>query len=208
LLLAAGLAGAAFYVTRLGAQATDARLVAPPLAALAAVAVTALAFARPRASAARSAAAAVALAALLAVPAAVSADIVHTNATDAQRSGAMRADWARSLDRYLTARRGGTRYAFGSIAPAKAAPLIALDPQPVLMLTSYRSRPLVSAAQVKAQVRAGEVRYFVLGRRCTSTLTAHTAACPPAARWVLAHSTDVTRAAGIPRGGLLYSVKP
>jgi hypothetical protein len=120
----------------------------------------------------------------------------------------MRADWARSLDRYLTARRGGTRYAFGSIAPAKAAPLIALDPQPVLMLTSYRSRPLLSAAQVQAKVRAGEVRYFVIGRRCTSALTAHTAACPPAARWVLSHSTDVTRAAGIPRSGLLYSVKP
>jgi 4-amino-4-deoxy-L-arabinose transferase-like glycosyltransferase len=208
LLLAAGLAGAAFYVTRLGAQATDARLVAPPLAALAAVAVTALAFARPHASAARSAAATVALAALLAVPVAVSADIVGTNATDAQRSGAMRSDWVRSLDRYLKTHRGGTRYAFGSIAPAKAAPLIARDPQPVLMLTSYRSRPLVSVAQVQAAVRAGEVRYFVLGRRCTSALTAHTAACPAAARWVLSHSTDVTRAAGVPRRGLVYSVKP
>jgi 4-amino-4-deoxy-L-arabinose transferase-like glycosyltransferase len=208
LLLAAGLAGSALYLTRLGARATDARLMAPPLAALAAVAVTAVAFARPRASAARSAAATVALAALLAVPAAVSADIVRTNATDAQRSGAMRGDWVRSLDGYLTAHRSGTRYAFGSIAPAKAAPLIALDPQPVLMLTSYRSRPLVSVAQVQAAVRAGEVRYFVLGRRCTSALTAHTAACPAAARWVLSHSTDVTRAAGIPRHGLVYSVKP
>jgi 4-amino-4-deoxy-L-arabinose transferase-like glycosyltransferase len=208
LLLTAAVASAALYLTRMGVQATNARRLAPPLAVLAALAVTAIAFVRPRASAARSVAATVALAALLAVPAAVTADVVRTNAADAEHSGAMRGDWARSLERYLTIHRDGTRYAFGSIAPAKAAPLIALDPQPVLMLTSYRSQPLVSAAQVRAKVRAGEVRYFVLGRRCTSKLTAHTAACPPAARWVLAHSTDVTRAAGIPRGGLLYSVRP
>jgi 4-amino-4-deoxy-L-arabinose transferase-like glycosyltransferase len=208
LLLAAGLGGAALYLTRLGARATDARYVAPALAVLAALAAAALAFIRPRASAARSAAATLALAAVLVVPAAVSAAIVRANASDAERSGAMRGDWAHALDRYLTTHRGGTRYAFGSIAPAKAAPLIALHPQPVLMLTSYRSRPLVSVAQLQAKVRAGEVRYFVLGRRCTSKLTAHTAACPPAARWVRAHSTDVTRAAGIARGGLLYRTGP
>ena len=80
------------------------------------------------------------------------------------------------------------------------------DPQPVLMLTSYRSRPLISVPELRAKVRAGQVRYFLLGRRCTSKLTKHTAACPATARWAIAHGKDVTRQTGIGHRGLLYRV--
>jgi 4-amino-4-deoxy-L-arabinose transferase-like glycosyltransferase len=144
--------------------------------------------------------------ALLVVPAAASWNVVHARAFDAERSGAMPPGWPPVINRYLRANRGHTRYSVASIAPAKAAPLIANDPQPVLMLTSYRSRPLLSVKQLASDVRAGQVHNFVIGHRCTSTLTRHTAACPPTARWVIAHSTDVTKQAGIGSRGLLYRI--
>jgi hypothetical protein len=149
---------------------------------------------------------ALALLALLAVPAAASWQVVHTRAFDAERSGAMPPGWPAVINRYLRAQRGQTPYSFASIAPAKAAPLIAADPQPVLMLTSYRSRPLLSVSRLGHDVRAGQVRNFLIGHRCTSTLTRHTAACPPTARWAIAHSTDVTKQAGIGSRGLLYRI--
>src|SRR5207245_2594646 len=77
-------------------------------------------------------------------PVAGSRQLVAQRVSAAERSGALRGDWTRSLDRYLRAHRGGTRYAFGSISPGKAAALLAVDPQPVLLLTSYHSQPLVS----------------------------------------------------------------
>src|SRR5213078_737756 len=110
------------------------------------------------------------------------------------------------INRYLARHRAGTRYSFASIAPAKAAPLIADRPQPVLMMTSYRSRPLISLPQLRRLVRANEVRYFLLGRRCRSALTRSTAACPATARWVIAHSTDVSHSLGVRNRGLLYRI--
>jgi hypothetical protein len=93
------------------------------------------------------------------------------------------------------------------VAPAKAAPLIVFDPQPVLMLTSYRGRPLVSVPRLRALVASGQVRYFLIGRRCTGP-SASTAACPATARWAQTHGVDVTPATGLPHRGLLYRVKP
>jgi hypothetical protein len=74
------------------------------------------------------------------------------------------------------------------------------------MLTSYRSRPLVSARALARKVRAGEVRYFLIGRRC-GPLSRLTAACPPAARWAIAHSVDVTHDVGLGTHGLLYRIR-
>jgi 4-amino-4-deoxy-L-arabinose transferase-like glycosyltransferase len=143
--------------------------------------------------------------AALAVPAVASLTVVHDRAFDAETSGSMPPGWPPLLDHYLRVHRDGARYSFASIAPAKAAPLIALRPQPVLMLTSYRSRRLVSARGLARKVRSGQVRYFLIGRRC-GPLTRRTAVCPPAARWAIAHSTDVTHAAGLGTHGLLYRV--
>jgi 4-amino-4-deoxy-L-arabinose transferase-like glycosyltransferase len=152
------------------------------------------------------AAAALAVAAVLAVPASASLNVVHTRTFDAERSGAMPPGWPALINRYLQRHRDGTRYSFASIAPGKAAPLIAAKPQPVLMLTSYRSQPLISVRQLARLVRRGEVRYFLIGRRCTSTLTRATAACPATARWAMAHSTNVTPRIGIGRHRLIYRI--
>ncbi|MEA2482233.1 MAG: hypothetical protein QOC55_180 [Thermoleophilaceae bacterium] len=149
---------------------------------------------------------AAAVVAVLIAPAAESLDVVRTRAFDAERSGAMPPTWPPRINHYLSSHRHGARYLYASIAPAKAAPLIADDPQPVLMLTSYRSRPLVSVARVRRLVQTGQVRYFLLGRRCTSALTRHTAACPATAHWAIAHSTDVTPQTGIGHTQLLYRI--
>jgi hypothetical protein len=110
------------------------------------------------------------------------------------------------INSYLRRHRGRTRYSFASVAPAKAAPLIMGDPEPVLMLTSYRSRPLLSVRELTRRVKAGEVQFFVIGHRCASALTQETAACPPTARWAIAHSTDVTHAVGIAHSRLVYRI--
>jgi hypothetical protein len=151
-------------------------------------------------------AAATGLVALLIVPVSESRDIVLSRAFDAERSGSMPTRWPPRINDYLEAHSGNTRYSFASVAPAKAAPLIVDDPRPVLMLTSYRSRPLLSVQELAQKVRAGQVRYFLIGQRCRSKLTRNTAACPDVARWAIAHSTDVTREAGIRSRGLLYRI--
>jgi 4-amino-4-deoxy-L-arabinose transferase-like glycosyltransferase len=171
-----------------------------------AVLLAALALRPPRSAGVLAGVAAVAIAAVLIVPTSESVAVVRTRAFDAERSGSMPGAWPPLLTRYLRAHRDGTRYSFASVAPAKAAPLIAADPQPVLMLTSYRSRPLISVPQLARLVRRGEVRYFLIGHRCTSALTRTTPACPANARWAIAHSTDVTRAAGLQHRGLLYRI--
>jgi len=191
---------------RLGWRATHMRhyVWVPALAAATALALVVLQGARRPWL--RDVAAWATLATVLAVPFTVSAGVVATRASDAERSGAMPRSWPPALVRYIRAHREGTRYAVASIAPAKVAPLIVIHPMPVLMLTSYRSRPLISVTQLQAKVRAREVRYFLLGRRCTSALTIHTAACPATARWVIAHATDVTKQTGIGHRGLLYRI--
>lgn len=181
--------------------------VSPALAALLGVAVCGLAAALIRNRTLRLVAAAGAIAALLVTPAAASLKVVHDRAFDAETSGSMPKGWPPLIDRYLRTHHTGSRYSFASIAPAKAAPLIAYRPQPVLMLTSYRSRPLVSARDLARDVRSGQVRYFLIGHRC-ATPTRQTAICPPAARWAIAHSTDVTQATGLGTHGLLYRINP
>jgi hypothetical protein len=209
-LLVAGLAAVAGFALYMDHGTAPGRIAAVVAAVPAAVAVgvTVVLRSRPLATSVASGAAIVlTLIAALAVPFQVTAQLVRKRSSDAQTSGSMPPRWTESLNRYLHANRHGTRYELGSIAPAKAAPLIAADPQPVLMLTSYRGRPLISVAAVRAKVAAGEVRYFLIGRRCGG-VAAGSASCVATARWVIAHGVDVTREAGVPRQGLLYRVDP
>lgn len=206
--LAAALAvGVGIYAQSLASYLGTPAHYALAAGTFAAVVLLALAFTRRLPGSAMAVVLALGIACVLVAPAAASWQVVHTRAFDAERSGAIPAGWIKALGSYLARHRDGTRYSFASIAPAKAAPLVAADPQPVLMLTSYRSRPLLGVRELAHIVRAGEVRYFLVGRRCTSALTRRTAACPATARWAIAHSTDVTRAAGLGHRGLLYAIE-
>jgi 4-amino-4-deoxy-L-arabinose transferase-like glycosyltransferase len=145
--------------------------------------------------------AAIAGTAALAVPLAVSVRAVARASTDSGRPGWIAPARVASMSRYLRAHDGDARDEVAAVAPSKAAQLIARDGRPVLVLTSVDGRPLVTPGALAAAVGRGDVRYAIMGDRCSR---AGTPACAPPARWVRAHGIDVSRAAGQPRPGFLY----
>jgi 4-amino-4-deoxy-L-arabinose transferase-like glycosyltransferase len=102
-----------------------------------------------------------------------------------------------SLSTFLISHQGGASYEAASATTFRASPLIVRDARPILMLTSYQGRPLLSAAQLAQLVRTGQVRYILMGSGdCTPS------GCAPVVRWAHAHARDVSRAAGVAPGTL------
>jgi 4-amino-4-deoxy-L-arabinose transferase-like glycosyltransferase len=131
--------------------------------------------------------AACALVAALGVPFAASLSVAH-----AHRSNAGLALTAPpALSTFLIAHQGNARYEVATTTVFRASPLIVRDARPILMLTSYNGQPLLSAAQLRQLVVAGDVRYVLLGGGCTKT------GCAPVISWARAHAHDVSRAAGV-----------
>jgi 4-amino-4-deoxy-L-arabinose transferase-like glycosyltransferase len=144
------------------------------------------------------------LAALAVVSTSASVRAVHDHTSDAGDVGAIRTAEQRALSIYLRAHQGAARYEFAAGTATGVASLIVQDVQPVLMLTSYNGRPFTSVAELHRAVERGEVRYAVLQSGCGPRSSPTAAGCAPAARWVRAHGQDVSRQAGLPRGGLLW----
>jgi 4-amino-4-deoxy-L-arabinose transferase-like glycosyltransferase len=141
-----------------------------------------------------------AVVAALAVPAATSISLAGSTRSDAGLATPLPPERVRVLSTFLLAHQRGATYEVASSSVFKAGPLIVRDGRPVLMLTSYQSRPLLTPAQLAHLVATGRVRYVMVGRaRCTP---GGTLACVPVVRWARAHSVDVSRAAGLPRGSL------
>jgi hypothetical protein len=70
---------------------------------------------------------------------------------------------------------------------------------------SVGDRPLLTAAQLERDTRAGLVRYVVIGRpKC---LRQGIATCPPVLRWARTHGTDISLAAGLQHTGILYRLR-
>jgi hypothetical protein len=174
-------------------------LVHPPAwatvsALAAACACATLATARRRPPAALVACA---LVATLSVPLASSVSVARQHRSDA----GLAIDVPHALSSFLASHQGTARYEVASAAVFRASPLIVRDARPVLMLTSYHGQPLLSAAALAGLVRAGEVRYILLGRGdCSRT------ACAPVVRWARAHAHDVSRAAGVGPPGTLFAL--
>jgi 4-amino-4-deoxy-L-arabinose transferase-like glycosyltransferase len=150
--------------------------------------------------------AAVALAGVLAPSAITAAAAAHRGVSDSGRPGWIPAARVALLSRYLRDHQGAAHYEFASLAPAKAAMVIAHDGRPALVLEAYFGRPIVPVAQLAAAVRSGQVRYALVGARCTQGSGDRLTGCSPAARWIRAHGVDVSRQAGQPHPGLLYRV--
>jgi hypothetical protein len=140
-------------------------------------------------------------AAVLAVALAVSVGAVARHVTDSGRPGWIAPARVAALSAYLRAHDGTAADEVATVAPSKAGQLIARDGRPVLVLASVDGRAIVTPRTLAAEVAAGRVRYALVGDRC---VRAGTAACTPAARWIRAHGTDVSAAAGQPGPGLLY----
>ena len=114
----------------------------------------------------------------------VSARVIATHAQDSGTPGALAPGRLAALSTYLRAHQGGASNEAAFLPVAEAGGLIARDARPVVMLASLR-HPLVSTAQLRDLVANGRVHTVVLGHART-----------PLARWVRAHGTDVSAAAG------------
>ena len=161
------------------------------VAALAGVgACAALASARRRPPAALVACA---LVAALSVPLAASVSVAQQHRSNA----GLALEAPVSLSTFLINHQGSARYEVASAATFRASPLIVRDARPILMLTSYAGRPLLTAAQLAQLVRSGQVRHVLMGSGdCTRS------GCAPVIRWAHAHAHDVSRAAGVAPGTL------
>jgi 4-amino-4-deoxy-L-arabinose transferase-like glycosyltransferase len=144
--------------------------------------------------------AALAMVSLLAHPVSTSAQLVRRHVTDDSSNSPLLPTQEAALERFLRLNSGGVAAA----APAKAETLIANTGRAVLMLTSYKGRPAVTVAQLRADVLAGRARWFVMDHRCTPSTPA---GCAPPVQWVAQHGRDVTRLAGIPGRGVLFEVR-
>jgi 4-amino-4-deoxy-L-arabinose transferase-like glycosyltransferase len=144
--------------------------------------------------------AALAMVSLLAHPVSTSAQLVRTHVTDDSSNSPLRPAQETALERFLQTHPGGV----GAAAPAKAETLIAHEGRPVLMLTSYKGRPAIGVDQLRADVLAGRVRWFLMDHRCTPSTPA---GCAAPVQWVAKHGADATRLAGIPGRGVLFEVR-
>jgi len=144
---------------------------------------------------------ALAFAAVLALGVVESVRVDAAHATDSGRPGWIAPARVAALSAYLRGHDGTARDEVATLAPSKAAQLIARDGRPVLVLANVDGRELVAPRALAAAARAGSVRYALVGDRC---LRPRTAACTPVARWVRAHGVDVSAAAGQPVAGLVY----
>jgi 4-amino-4-deoxy-L-arabinose transferase-like glycosyltransferase len=115
---------------------------------------------------------------------------------------AMPAAQAAALSAYLRALQGGARYEVASLATSPVAPVVVRDGRPVLILTAL-GHPLESTGGLARLVARGQVRDALAGPGCRS------AGCAVLRRWIRAHGTDVSAAAGQPRGTLYaFSGRP
>ena len=145
-----------------------------------------------------------ALAAVLVPSTIAAATAVRDGISDSGRPGYIAPARAARLSAFLRAHQGTARYELASIAPAKAAQVMARDGHPALILEAYYGQPLVGVPSLAAAVRSGAVRYALLGSTCSPHARDRLTGCSPDARWIRAHGVDVSRAAGQPDPGLVY----
>lgn len=147
---------------------------------------------------------ALALVAVGALP--LSADIVAIDnaVTDAGYVGALPSAEQSHLSSYLRAHQGGARYELAAESATQIGSLIVQDARPVLILTTYSARVFTNVAELRRRIASGEVKYAFLNSFCGKRISAANAACSEPARWVRAHGTDVSRQAGMSRGGVLW----
>lgn len=147
---------------------------------------------------------AIPLTALLAIPLLASIEAVGDKTSDAGNVGAINSAEQRAVSTYLRAHQAGARYEVAAGAATSIASLIVHDARPVVMFTSYNGLALTSVAQLQALISHGEVRYAFLDSVCKPGAAKSTVGCAPAARWVRAHGTDVSRQAGLRVTGVLW----
>jgi 4-amino-4-deoxy-L-arabinose transferase-like glycosyltransferase len=159
---------------------------------------------RVRALLAPAAVMACTLIAVLAVPFGTDVTAIANNVGDAGYVGALPGEEQRLLSAYVLGHRNGARYELAAESATSIGSLIVKDGRPILVLTTYDGRVFTSVAALKRLIAEGKVRYAFLNTFCTRRLQSVNPACSEPARWIRAHGTDVSRAAGLRNGGVLW----
>jgi 4-amino-4-deoxy-L-arabinose transferase-like glycosyltransferase len=138
-----------------------------------------------------------ALVAALSVPLAASVSVARRHTSNAGL--ALTAPPA--LSAFLISHQGAARYEVASATVFRSSALIVRDARPILMLTSYQGRPLISPATLAQAVSTGQVRYILMGPGdCARS------GCAPVVQWAHAHARDISRAAGVGPAGTLFEL--
>jgi hypothetical protein len=145
--------------------------------------------------------------ALLVAPARASLAVVRAGASDSGHLGAVPARETALLSGYLRRHSAHTRYEVASATAIKAAPLIARDGRPVLMLAAQRGQPVTSLRRLEVALRHHRVRYL-LTAPCGTASAARPGGCGRVNHWAQVHGRDVTRHAGLSGRGVLFRLPP
>jgi 4-amino-4-deoxy-L-arabinose transferase-like glycosyltransferase len=144
------------------------------------------------------------LGATLAISVGTDITAIDNHVTDAGYVGALPSDEQRLVSSYLRAHQGGARYEAAAQSATQIGSLIVQDARPIVILTSYGARVFTSVEQLQRLIAAGEVRYAFLNSPCPHHRSPKNPACAAPAQWIRAHGTDVSRAAGLDRGKVLW----
>jgi 4-amino-4-deoxy-L-arabinose transferase-like glycosyltransferase len=141
---------------------------------------------------------------LLAIPFAADVSAIENHVSDAGYVGAIPPDELRPMSAYLRSHQGPARYEVAAEAATQVGALVVADARPILVLTTYDGRVLTGVARLARLAGEGQVRYAFLSSECSRRSPPTNAACSAPARWIRAHAVDVSRQAGLPRGGVLW----
>ncbi len=145
-----------------------------------------------------------ALVAVLAVGVKSDLTAIKDKVSDAGFVGQLAGDVERPLSAYLRAHRDGAKYEVAAESATQIGSLIVKDALPIAVLTTYNGRVYTTIGKLERMIAAGQVRYAYLSTFCTHKASTVNAACAKPVLWIREHGKDVSRAAGLPRGGLLY----
>jgi 4-amino-4-deoxy-L-arabinose transferase-like glycosyltransferase len=148
------------------------------------------------------------LALTLCVPLAISfgTDVTSINdhISDAGYVGALPEAELNLASRYLRTHQGSARYEVAAQSATQIGSLIVKDARPIVILTTYNARVFTSVTKLKRLIAAGELRYAFLNTACPRHPLPTDSGCSAPARWIRAHGRDVSRRAGLGRGGVIW----
>jgi 4-amino-4-deoxy-L-arabinose transferase-like glycosyltransferase len=129
---------------------------------------------------------------------------INDHISDAGYVGALPAEELRLASDYLRAHQGSARYEVAAQSATQIGSLIVKDARPIVILTTYNARVFTSVTKLKRLIAAGELRYAFLNTPCPHHALPTDPGCSAPAKWIRAHATDVSRQAGLGRGGVIW----
>jgi 4-amino-4-deoxy-L-arabinose transferase-like glycosyltransferase len=147
---------------------------------------------------------ALALCAPLAISLGTDVASINDHISDAGYVGALPDEELNVASRYLRAHQGSARYEVAAQSATQIGSLIVKDARPIVVLTTYNARVFTSVTKLKRLIAAGELRYAFLNTPCPRHPLSTDPGCSAPAKWIRTHASDVSRQAGLKRGGVIW----